>query len=208
MFSGVKSADGTLTGVAQGKDCITIDGVKHSGMFGLKNGEIVFSIDDAGNVNTTGNVIASAIKATGLNINDKFIVDKDGKIKAADGEFIGKVETSKDGKRVIISPDTSSLLMVDSLGNKALEISFPTWTYGSTSAFGSYITIKSHRTMMQVGESLPWDSTIVISDEEISMEGTYNEYGVSGTVKRKVSINPYGISFYKNGSLKKTYNNE
>ena len=61
---------------------------------------------------------------------------------------------------------------------------------------------------MQVGESLPWDSTIVISDEEISMEGTYNEYGVSGTVKRKVSINPYGISFYKNGSLKKTYNNE
>ena len=153
-------------------------------------------------------MIASAIKATGLNINDKFIVDKDGKIKAADGEFIGKVETSKDGKRVIISPDTSSLLMVDSLGNKALEISFPTWTYGSTSAFGSYITIKSHRTMMQVGESLPWDSTIVISDEEISMEGTYNEYGVSGTVKRKVSINPYGISFYKNGSLKKTYNNE
>lgn len=119
-----------------------------------------------------------------------------------------KVETSIDGKRIIISPDTSSLLMVDSLGNKALEIRFPTWASGSTSAFGSYITIKSHRTAMQVGESLPWDSTIVISDEEISMEGTYNEYGVSGTVKRKVSINPYGISFYKNGSLKKTYNNE
>ena len=159
-------------------------------------------------VEITGTLLAQIIEATGLNINSNFIVDKDGKIKAVDGEFIGKVETSKDGKRVIISPDTSSLLMVDSLGNKALEISFPTWTYGSTSAFGSYITIKSHRTMMQVGESLPWDSTIVISDEEISMEGTYNEYGVSGTVKRKVSINPYGISFYKNGSLKKTYNNE
>ena len=159
-------------------------------------------------VEITGTLLAQIIEATGLNINSNFIVDKDGKIKAVDGEFIGKVETSKDGKRVIISPDTSSLLMVDSLGNKALEIRFPTWASGSTSAFGSYITIKSHRTMMQVGESLPWDSTIVISDEEISMEGTYNEYGVSGTVKRKVSINPYGISFYKNGSLKKTYNNE
>ena len=159
-------------------------------------------------VEITGTLLAQIIEATGLNINSNFIVDKDGKIKAVDGEFIGKVETSKDGKRVIISPDTSSLLMVDSLGNKALEIRFPTWASGSTSAFGSYITIKSHRTAMQVGESLPWDSTIVISDEEISMEGTYNEYGVSGTVKRKVSINPYGISFYKNGSLKKTYNNE
>lgn len=159
-------------------------------------------------VEITGILLAQIIEATGLNINGNFIVDKDGKIKAVDGEFIGKVETSKDGKRVIISPDTSSLLMVDSLGNKALEIRFPTWASGSTSAFGSYITIKSHRTAMQVGESLPWDSTIVISDEEISMEGTYNEYGVSGTVKRKVSINPYGISFYKNGSLKKTYNNE
>lgn len=137
-----------------------------------------------------------------------FRVSEKGKFVATDGDFIGKVETSKNGKRVIISPDTSSLLMVDSLGNKALEIRFPTWASGSTSAFGSYITIKSHRTAMQVGESLPWDSTIVISDEEISMEGTYNEYGVSGTVKRKVSINPYGISFYKNGSLKKTYNNE
>ena len=159
-------------------------------------------------VEITGTLLAQIILATGLNINDNFIVDKDGKIKAVDGEFIGKVETSKDGKRVIISPDTSSLLMVDSLGNKALEIRFPTWASGSTSAFGSYITIKSHRTAMQVGESFPWDSTIVISDEEISMEGTYNEYGVSGTVKRKVSINPYGISFYKNDSLKKTYNNE
>ncbi|MFS3037023.1 hypothetical protein AAH043_03265 [Bacteroides nordii] len=159
-------------------------------------------------VEITGTLLAQIIEATGLNINGNFIVDKDGKIKAVDGEFIGKVETSKDGKRVIISPDTSSLLMVDSLGNKALEIRFPTWASGSTSAFGSYITIKSHRTAMQVGESLPWDSTIVISDEEISMEGTYNEYGVSGTVKRKVSINPYGISFYKNDSLKKTYNNE
>lgn len=155
-----------------------------------------------------GTLIAQAIIATGLNINGNFIVDKDGKIKAVDGEFIGKVETSKDGKRVIISPDTSSLLMVDSLGNKALEIRFPTWASGSTSAFGSYITIKSHRTAMQVGESLPWDSTIVISDEEISMEGTYNEYGVSGTVKRKVSINPYGISFYKNDTVKNTYASE
>lgn len=109
MFSGVKSADGTLTGVAQGKDCITIDGVKHSGMFGLKNGEIVFSIDDAGNVNTTGNVIASAIKASGLNVNDNFKVDKDGNVFMNNMTASGKIQESY--RSVIIdSSDLSYIL--------------------------------------------------------------------------------------------------
>lgn len=82
MFCGVRNADGSLTGVAQGKDCITINGIKRSGMFGLKNGNIVFSIDDIGDINTTGDFIAKAIMATGINIDDKFIVAiEDGKVK-------------------------------------------------------------------------------------------------------------------------------
>lgn len=45
MFSGTKSADGKLTGIAQGKDCITIDGVKRTGIFALVNNEVVFKLD-------------------------------------------------------------------------------------------------------------------------------------------------------------------
>lgn len=60
MFSGVRNADGTLTGVAQGRDCITIRGKNHSGIYGLKNGNIVFSIDDTGEVSLTGKFSSSA----------------------------------------------------------------------------------------------------------------------------------------------------
>lgn len=42
-------------------------------------------------VEITGTLLAQIIEATGLNINGNFIVDKDGKIKAVDGEFKGKV---------------------------------------------------------------------------------------------------------------------
>lgn len=46
MFSGTKSADGKLTGIAQGKDCLTDkNGNKRTGIFALVNDEIVFSLD-------------------------------------------------------------------------------------------------------------------------------------------------------------------
>lgn len=45
MFSGTKSSDGKLTGIAQGKECITIDGVKRTGIFALVDNEVVFELD-------------------------------------------------------------------------------------------------------------------------------------------------------------------
>ncbi len=46
MFSGTKSADGKLTGIAQGKDCLTAaDGTKRTGIFALVDNEIVFELD-------------------------------------------------------------------------------------------------------------------------------------------------------------------
>ena len=45
MFSGTKGSSGKLTGVAFGRDVIEIDGVKKTGIFGIKDGTITFSID-------------------------------------------------------------------------------------------------------------------------------------------------------------------
>lgn len=81
-----------LTGIVQGDKCITIDGVEKSGFYALKDNEIVFSIDaETADVSTIGDMIANAIKATGLNINDKFTVNKDGTINAANGIFNGSL---------------------------------------------------------------------------------------------------------------------
>lgn len=121
MFSGVKNSDGTLTGVVQGKDCIIINGVKRSGLYGLKDGNIVFSIDDAGNVDTMGSVIAKAIKTTGLNVNNKLMIDQDGKISAVDGEFTGVINADKGriGKLLIKDND---LVGVDINGIERVKI--------------------------------------------------------------------------------------
>lgn len=46
MFSGTRDeVTGKLTGVASGRDCITIDGVKHTGIFGIVDDEIRFTLD-------------------------------------------------------------------------------------------------------------------------------------------------------------------
>ena len=45
IFSGKKGAGGKLTGVAFGRGVIEIDGVKKTGVFGVKDGNVTFSID-------------------------------------------------------------------------------------------------------------------------------------------------------------------
>lgn len=46
MFSGKRNPDtGKLTGIAQGVDCITIGGVKRTGIFALVDNEVVFELD-------------------------------------------------------------------------------------------------------------------------------------------------------------------
>lgn len=79
-----------LTGIVQGDKCITINGETKSGFYGIKENEIVFSIDsDTADVSTVGDIIANAIKATGLNINNKFKVDKDGIVSSKGSVFDG-----------------------------------------------------------------------------------------------------------------------
>lgn len=64
MFSGTKGSNGKLTGVAFGRGVVIIveDGVekKKTGIFGLKDGNITFSIDENGDASFTGYVKAKS----------------------------------------------------------------------------------------------------------------------------------------------------
>lgn len=74
MFSGTKTIDAEgnvlLTGIAQGKECITIDGVKRTGIFALVDNEIVFELDP---------------------INKKYAFK--GRVEAYSGIFSGYIQT-------------------------------------------------------------------------------------------------------------------
>ena len=70
MFSGTRNeATGKLTGVAQGRECITIDGVKRTGIFALVEDDVVFELDPItkkyvfnGTINSTGGIFKGSIK--------------------------------------------------------------------------------------------------------------------------------------------------
>ncbi len=69
IFSGTKdAATGALSGVALGRGVVTVNGVEKTGVFGLKDGVITFSIDDDGNV--SGNGTFSAGDAEGRIVLD------------------------------------------------------------------------------------------------------------------------------------------
>lgn len=78
----------------------------------------------ADRIDLDGDVFAKAIMATGLNVNDNFMVDKEGKITANEGVFRGKIETAVDGKRIVIDPDGSSISLFDNNGNLTGIIKF------------------------------------------------------------------------------------
>lgn len=73
-------------------------------------------------VQITGELLAEIIKASGLNIADKFVVkQEDGEIKVT---IMGRIETAPSGKRIVIDPDNNSILMYDRQNRNIAEIGF------------------------------------------------------------------------------------
>lgn len=81
MFSGIKTTDAEgdvlLTGIAQGKECITIDGIKRTGIFALVDNEIVFELDPInkkyafkGRVEADSGIFTGSIATPFIEIND------------------------------------------------------------------------------------------------------------------------------------------
>ncbi len=84
MFSGTRGSDGKLTGVVFGRGVIEIDGVKKTGVFGLKDGNITFSIDENGD----------AFYGGSINVNNKFIVNDQGNLECKEAKISGEVNAT------------------------------------------------------------------------------------------------------------------
>lgn len=84
-------------------------------------------------IEITGTLLAQVIMATGLNVNDNFKVDKDGKIIAVDGEFKGKVETAIDGKRIVIDPNDNAINLFNENGHLVGSIKYVISSHSSSS---------------------------------------------------------------------------
>lgn len=122
-----------LTGVALGRDVITVDGIKKTGLFGLKEGKLTFSVDvETGDAAFSGildigdgaNVIRP--DKTGHLANKNIIWDAEGNatfkgiIYASGGYFTGKIQSSDEGKRFIIDPSGDPSFKMISRRNKTL----------------------------------------------------------------------------------------
>ena len=79
MFSGTKDVEtNKLTGVAFGRGVVSVNGVKKTGVFGVKNGEITFNLDsETGDVKLAGHVEAKSGSIGDLEIINGDIVGKD-----------------------------------------------------------------------------------------------------------------------------------
>lgn len=98
IFSGEKNpTTAALTGVALGRGVVTVDGVKKTGLFGIKNGKLTFELDaETGDATFRGTVYADAGKLGGIKIdgdsltndgfdNDAYIILRNDRTKAFAG---------------------------------------------------------------------------------------------------------------------------
>lgn len=165
-------------------------------------------------VEIDGTLLAQIIKATGLNIDDKFVVGKnengDITVKVVGDVTARRVETSFDGKRIIINPSDNSMLVYDSTGKKVIEISFIDDT-GNASSFPRIA-------------AYGYDSNgNVQNSTSLIYAGVTCKNYMNGKVQAQTNVGPSGISvssdnsnnqsilsrdglrIYKDGSLYKSY---
>ena len=149
-------------------------------------------------VEITGTLLAKIIMASGLNINDNFIVDKFGKIKAADGEFRGKVETAIDGKKIVIDPDDSSIKMFNENNHQVASIQYIQSGHSSSDHMVSSAQI--------ILFDINYQGTI-ISSSRFQSDNIIIESNQFRPDKYELLINPFLIQFTKNGTTTKEISN-
>ncbi|NDV58059.1 hypothetical protein [Bacteroides sp. 519] len=119
-----------VTGVALGKDVIEINGVKHSGVFGIKDGNLIFSLDaDSGDAQFTG-------KFESNQNGNRIIIDpNDRSIKmiSEDGNESGKLSFH----------DSGSMLNLGQIGGKG-RTSISAFGLDDSDDDGNFLTISRH----------------------------------------------------------------
>lgn len=100
IFSGIKNEDGTLTGIIQGKECMTIDGELRTGIFALVDGKTVFELDPVNKkYKFEGRVEADEGHIGGMNIVDKSLRGT----QAIFGSYQIVISTSRLDKNIVIN---------------------------------------------------------------------------------------------------------
>ncbi|EOA57283.1 hypothetical protein HMPREF1214_02797 [Bacteroides sp. HPS0048] len=160
-----------------------------------------------------GTLIAQAIIATGLNIDNKFVVSKnengDISVKVVGDVTARKVETSSEGKRITITPSDNSLTVYDSTGRKVIEISF-TDGMGNISSFpriaaygyDSNGNIQNLTSLVYAGVTcINYINGVVNAQANIGPLGI----SVSSDSSNQSILSRDGLRIFKNGSLYKSY---
>lgn len=117
------SLQNTINGKLTGSASISenkLSGVIINGQTLIAGGYIQANFIKADEIFTT-TLLANIIKASGLNINDKFIVDKEGFV-----DMQGKFTASYNGNKIIINPssDGAKITGIDSNGRTVMNIGF------------------------------------------------------------------------------------
>lgn len=163
IFSGTNTGTAdqpALTGVALGREVVTVDGNMKTGLFGLKNGKLTFSIDaETGeaaflgtlNIGDGANVINP--DKTGCLANGNITWDADGNatfkgiVHASGGSFTGKIQSSASEKiRFVLDPGKATSIsppvfkMLDNT-NTLIRMSYDEWI---PNVFLPSIRVKNH----------------------------------------------------------------
>ena len=153
MFSGTRDADGKLTGVAFGHDCIKINGVWRTGIFSVVKDKIIFALDPitqeykfTGTVEVTdtdGNVTTKIDGSTGELTSKRALLEK--------AEIQGKVTTSSAGRRIVLDPSDNTLKMYNSEGKVIATLQFVEYRLDGMTSYIPKLTLSYYvgNTLMQ-----------------------------------------------------------
>lgn len=137
-------------------------------------------------VEITGILLAQIIKATGLNINDNFIVGKDGVV-----DVTGMLTSNTDGNKIIIDPSDRQIKMINENGQLLSE-------YGFELIGIPHLALYAYK-----GDTDGLLMSTQISTNSINISSLDSDDNIM-----KVRLSPFGIYFYKNGEIVKTYSNQ
>lgn len=160
IFSGIwDEVTQKMTGVALGRNVITVmeDGIQKqkSGIFGMKDGEIVFSVE----AETRDAIFKGKVEATdGIFHGKVYATDGEftGIVHATDGEFTGLIRTSSSGNRFEINPGNSdnlpSFQMISPNNNILSNLQFISNAFGESNQDIASFRIHNHITELPVGK--------------------------------------------------------
>ena len=178
MFSGTKDSNGKLTGVAIGRDCITVDGEKRTGIFALVDNEIVFELDPLTKKYIfKGTIEADGGKIAGFKIEDNWLTSVDYKGAIMIGDNL--VRFLRINEYGIVNP-SAALLQIRNDKGSAVSLSggsnknvLSIIGNGASNAISS---AGSHKFHQRAGEK--WNAPGVLWAARISANGTIeNKWG-------------------------------